>query len=77
MNPILMQAAETANITVGTAETSLWTLVAGENGESLFIMIPLMIMSVIVVYIFVERYLAVQRSSKEEKDFLFNQSKNG
>lgn len=70
MNPILMQAAETANITVGTAETSLWTLVAGENGESLFIMIPLMIMSVIVVYIFVERYLAVQRSSKEEKDFM-------
>jgi len=65
-----MQAAETANITVGTAETSLWTLVAGENGESLFIMIPLMIMSVIVVYIFVERYLAVQRSSKEEKDFM-------
>jgi biopolymer transport protein ExbB len=48
----------------------LWTLVAGENGESLFIMIPLMIMSVIVVYIFVERYLAVQRSSKEEKDFM-------
>jgi biopolymer transport protein ExbB len=70
MNPILMQAAETANITVGTEETSLWTLVAGENGESLFIMIPLMIMSVIVVYIFVERYLAVQRSSKEEKDFM-------
>jgi biopolymer transport protein ExbB len=70
MNPILMQAAETANITVGTAETSLWTLVAGENGESLFIMIPLMIMSVIVVYIFVERYLAVKRSSIEEKDFM-------
>jgi biopolymer transport protein ExbB len=71
MNPILLQAAgEPANITVGTAETSLWTLVAGENGESLFIMIPLMIMSVIVVYIFVERYLAVQRSSKEEKDFM-------
>ena len=65
-----MQAAETANITVGTAETSLWTLVAGENGESLFIMIPLMIMSVIVVYIFVERYLAVKRSSIEEKDFM-------
>jgi biopolymer transport protein ExbB len=70
MNPILLQAGEPANITVGTAETSLWTLVAGENGGSLFIMIPLMIMSVIVVYIFVERYLAVKRSSKEEKDFM-------
>jgi biopolymer transport protein ExbB len=70
MNPILLQAVEPANITVGTSETSLWTLVAGENGGSLFIMVPLMIMSVIVVYIFVERYLAVKRSSLEEKDFM-------
>jgi len=71
MNPILLQAAEPmGNVTVGTAEVSLWTLVAGENGGSLFIMIPLMIMSVIVVYIFVERYLAVKKASLEEKDFM-------
>ncbi len=70
MNPILLQAGDAANITVGTTKTSLWTLVAGENGGSLFIMIPLMIMSVLVVYIFVERYLAVRRSSQEEKDFM-------
>jgi biopolymer transport protein ExbB len=70
MKSILLQAGEPANITVGTSETSLWTLVAGENGGSLFIMVPLMIMSVIVVYIFVERYLAVKRSSQEEKDFM-------
>jgi len=70
MNTLILQAGETANVTVGTSETSLWTLVAGENGESLFIMIPLMLMSVAVVYIFVERYLAVKRSSKEEKDFM-------
>jgi hypothetical protein len=67
MNPILLQAGEPANITVGTAETSLWTLVAGENGGSLFIMIPLMIMSVIVVYIFVERYLAVKNVLLKKK----------
>jgi biopolymer transport protein ExbB len=70
MNPLFLQAEIPANIQVGTAEVSLWTLVAGENGESLFIMIPLMIMSVIAVYIFVERFLAVQRASKEEKDFM-------
>lgn len=70
MNPILLQAGDAANITVGTTKTSLWTLVAGENGGSLFIMIPLMIMSILVVYIFVERYLAVRRSSQEEKDFM-------
>jgi biopolymer transport protein ExbB len=70
MNPLFLQADMPANIQVGTAEVSLWTLVAGENGESLFIMIPLMVMSVIAVYIFVERFLAVQRASKEEKDFM-------
>jgi biopolymer transport protein ExbB len=70
MNPLFLQIEAPANIQVGTAEVSLWTLVAGENGESLFIMIPLMIMSVIAVYIFVERFLAVQRASKEEKDFM-------
>jgi biopolymer transport protein ExbB len=70
MNPLFLQVEAPANIQVGTAEVSLWTLVAGENGESLFIMIPLMIMSVIAVYIFVERFLAVQRASKEEKDFM-------
>lgn len=71
MNPILLQAADAANnITVGTAEVSLWTLVAGENGGSLFIMVPLMIMSIIVVYIFVERYLAVKKASQEEKGFM-------
>ena len=49
MNPILLQAADTGgNVTTGTAEVSLWTLVAGENGESLFIMVPLMLMSVVV-----------------------------
>lgn len=71
MNPILLQATEpAAGVTVGTAEVSLWTLVAGENGGSLFIMIPLMIMSVVVVYIFVERYLAVKKASQDEKDFM-------
>jgi biopolymer transport protein ExbB len=71
MNPILLQATDAgSNITVGTAEVSLWSLVAGENGESLFIMIPLMIMSVIVVYIFVERYLAIKKASQEEKGFM-------
>ncbi len=71
MNPILLQAAEPATgVTVGTTEVSLWTLVAGENGESLFIMIPLMIMSIIVVYIFVERYLAVKKASQDERDFM-------
>lgn len=41
----------------------------------LWIMIPLTIMSVIAVYIFVERYLAIQKASKLDPDFM-NQIKN-
>lgn len=74
MNTFLLQIAEnsapSAGMQIETTETSLWTLVAGENGQSLFIMIPLMLMSIMVVYIFVERFLAVRRSSQEEKDFM-------
>jgi len=62
--------ADQSGVQLETTETSLWTLVAGENGQSLFIMIPLMLMSIMVVYIFVERFLAVRRSSQEEKDFM-------
>jgi biopolymer transport protein ExbB len=62
--------ADQSGVQLETTETSLWTLVAGENGQCLFIMIPLMLMSIMVVYIFVERFLAVRRSSQEEKDFM-------
>lgn len=41
----------------------------------LWIMIPLTIMSIIAVYIFVERYLAIQKASKLDPDFM-NQIKN-
>lgn len=35
-----------------------------------YIMIPLGILSVIAVYIFAERYMAIKKASKEEKDFM-------
>jgi biopolymer transport protein ExbB len=39
---------------------------------SLWIMIPLFIMFAYTVYIFVERFFAIQRASKEEKNFMNN-----
>jgi biopolymer transport protein ExbB len=38
--------------------------------ESWYIMLPLGIMSVLAVYIFVERFLSIRKSLKEERDFM-------
>ncbi len=38
--------------------------------ESWYIMLPLAICSVLAVYIFIERFLAIRRALKEERDFM-------
>lgn len=71
MNPILLQAVADPNlVTVGTKEISLWELIAGPGGQSLYVMIPIMIMSVVAVYIIVERYLVVKRAKKFDESFV-------
>lgn len=71
MNPFILQAAANPEmVKVGTKEVSLWDLIAGPGGSSLYVMIPIMLMSVIAVYIIVERYLAVKRASKEEENLI-------
>ena len=70
MNPILLQVADPNLVKVGTKETSLWELIAGPGGSSLYVMIPIMIMSIIAVYIIVERYLVVQRAKKSDDVFI-------
>ncbi len=39
-------------------------------GGGWYIMIPLAILSIIAVYIFAERWMAIQRASKQDKDFM-------
>jgi len=77
---LLLQIAETGAQNVentADAETTEKTLsifqLYVEGG--LWIMIPLTIMSIIAVYIFVERYMAIQKASKLDPDFM-NQIKN-
>jgi biopolymer transport protein ExbB len=41
-------------------------------GGGLYIMIPLTIMSIIAIYIFIERYMAIQRASKGDTNFMNN-----
>lgn len=37
-----------------------------------FVMIPLLILSIIAIYIFIERYLAISKASQEEPNFMNN-----
>jgi len=51
-----------------TEETiSMWQLIV-DGGW--YIMVPLAILSIVAVYIFVERWLAINKASKEDKDFM-------
>ena len=54
-----------AGIQEGTKEIPVWELVM-DGGWA---MIPLAILSVLTIYIFVERLLSVNKSLKDERDF--------
>jgi biopolymer transport protein ExbB len=61
---------EAAAIPAQTTETiSIFDLFMGGG---LYIMIPLLFLSVLAVYIFVERYLAIQKASKKDNNFMNN-----
>ncbi len=64
----LLEQASTAAPVQPVIETiSIWELI--ENG-GWYIMGPLGIMSIIAVYIIIERTMAIRRALKEEKDFM-------
>ena len=67
MNIPLFLAAETAPV---AQELSILSLVF--DRASLWIMIPLMLMLVWVIYVFVERLLAINAASKEDRNFMNN-----
>jgi biopolymer transport protein ExbB len=57
----------TAMATAEVAEMNYWEM-AKKGGP--WIMIPLLILSIIAVYIFIERYVAIKKASKEDKTFM-------
>lgn len=62
----LQQAAGTAAAATATQEMSVWELTL-KGG---IIMIPLAILSVISIYILIERFLAIKTAAKEDKTFM-------
>ncbi|PCJ86387.1 MAG: biopolymer transporter ExbB [Flavobacteriales bacterium] len=70
----LMKVAEAIDGIERTEETiSILQLLT--EGTTLYIIIPLLILSIIAVYIFIERFLAIQKAQKEEPNFM-NQIKD-
>ncbi len=64
---ILLQAAPAANATVNSVkELSVWDLCV-EGG---FIMIPLAILSLVCIYIFIERCIVLRRAAKTDSSFM-------
>lgn len=63
--------SDTATDTTGTERTmetlSIWELLMSGGW---YIMIPLVILSILAVYVFIERYLAISKATKEEKDLM-------
>lgn len=56
-----------AGIVEGTKDFTLWEMLASGGW---YIMIPMAIISILMVYIAIERYLAISRAQKEEKNFM-------
>lgn len=60
-------AAEMDEVTPTIETLSIWQMIL-DGGW--YIMIPLAVLSIIAVYIFIERLLAINRASKIDKDFM-------
>ncbi|NNC83229.1 MAG: MotA/TolQ/ExbB proton channel family protein [Flavobacteriales bacterium] len=63
----LATAAETMNEMADEETISVWQMI---KDGGWYIMGPLALMSIIAIYIFVERMLAISRAGKVEKDFM-------
>ena len=74
----LNNAQNAQGVTEMTKEVKVWDLIIGIDpltGEisitNLIVMSALFILSIISVYIFVERYLSISKSLKDEKNFMY------
>lgn len=69
-------AVETAEVIVPEEKTlSVWELVTSGGIGGAVIMITLLVLSILAVYIIIERYLAIKKASKEDANLL-NQVKD-
>ncbi len=66
VSAILMQAAASSAATASTPELSVWDL----SLKGGIIMIPLLILSLVSIYIFIERWLVIRKAAAEDETFM-------
>lgn len=71
LQTILLQAEAVAEVVVPHAEKLNIISLLFDRG-SIWITIPLLIMSAFIIYIFVDRYLAINKAGKEDVNFMNN-----
>jgi biopolymer transport protein ExbB len=72
LQTILLQATEFASIIPQEKKLSIMKLLFDTEGGTIYITIPLLIMSAIIIYIFVDRYLTISKAAKEDVNFMNN-----
>jgi biopolymer transport protein ExbB len=71
LQTVLLQIETVADVTVPQEEKLNLISLLFDRG-SIWITIPLLIMSALIIYIFVDRYLAISKASKEDTHFMNN-----
>ena len=72
LQTVLLQATEIASVISEEKTLSIMKLLFDIDGGTIYITIPLLIMSAIIVYIFVNRYLTISKAAKEDVNFMNN-----
>lgn len=70
MKPLLLQIPTTSEPIVEQKTLSIMELISGGGTGGIIIMSALGLLSVYAIYIFIERYSAIKKASKEDENFL-------
>ncbi|MCL2131789.1 MAG: MotA/TolQ/ExbB proton channel family protein [Lentimicrobiaceae bacterium] len=72
LQTILLQDAAVASVMPEERKLSIMKLLFDIDGGTIYITIPLLIMSAIIIYIFVNRYLTISKAAQEDVNFMNN-----
>lgn len=70
LQTILLQATDVASVVLEEKTLSIMKLLFDTG--TIYITVPLLVMSAIIVYIFVDRYLTISKAAKEDVNFMNN-----
>jgi len=72
MNTNMLLLFQKAELEEGTASTSLFEIISSGGPLGIAIVVVLLLLSVLALYIFIERYLTIKRAAKIDESFMNN-----